>query len=168
MGRTRILDRSGERIDMLLLEKKSDRLDASGHGFYLCRCDCGNTVEAVYGDLIGTQRRGARVSCGCVGTGYNTARGKTKTENRTLFQTAAVPGISNYKAELPKIEYCPNCKADNLFGSNFCRNCGQPILTLEAAIRNLHNTLVELSSEMPDRRITFALDMAKFILPLTK
>lgn len=54
-------DLTGKRFGMLVVTGISDQRTGYGRRYYECRCDCGNTHRATYGDL----KSGKVTSCGC-------------------------------------------------------------------------------------------------------
>ena len=54
------IDLSGKRIGKLTV------LEYKGHGFWLCKCDCGNTKEILANNL--TRKKKPTQSCGCANT----------------------------------------------------------------------------------------------------
>lgn len=89
-----IIDITGCRFGKLVaLRPAEGPPGASGGSWWLCRCDCGNTVVARSGEL----RSGGRKSCGCA------PRGRRKTDG-----AAAAPkpkrrcGMIRYKPAVEK------------------------------------------------------------------
>ena len=54
-------DLTGERFGDLTVIRKTGK-DSSGNSKWLCRCECGNEIEAIYGNIT----RGHTTSCGCI------------------------------------------------------------------------------------------------------
>ena len=68
-GANNLLDLTGSRFGMLLVEARADATNKSHNAYWLCRCDCGNKV-VIPGNYL-TQNRTS--SCGC-SHGYRMSR----------------------------------------------------------------------------------------------
>ena len=60
-GHTTLKDLTGQRFGRLTAVQVTDRRDRKGSAYWLCRCECGNTVEVPQDSLVS----GNTTSCGC-------------------------------------------------------------------------------------------------------
>ena len=89
----------GKRFGKLIVQKRSERKGPGGELYWLCQCDCGNTIE-VRGHSLKRKDENRTVSCGC----YHRSIGATNI--LTLLQKNNIDFIEEYVfLDLPKSRF---------------------------------------------------------------
>lgn len=89
----------GKRFGKLVVQKRSEKKGSGGELYWLCQCDCGNTIE-VRGHSLKRQDENRTVSCGC----YHRSIGASNI--LTLLQENNIDFIEEYVfLDLPKSRF---------------------------------------------------------------
>ncbi len=94
MTRQGIVDLAGQTFGRLRALRPTERRDADGRAYWLCRCACGGEREALGRDL----RRGRTTSCGC----------KKSERARTAAQTHGATDSPEYRSWQSMLTRCTN------------------------------------------------------------
>lgn len=89
-----IIDLADRAFGRLTAVRATERRDASGRAYWLCRCECGKEREALGRDL----RCGRTTSCGC----------KKSERARTAAQTHGRAGTPEYRSWQSMLTRCTN------------------------------------------------------------
>ena len=89
----------GKRFGKLIVQKRSEKKGSNGELYWLCQCDCGNTIE-VRGHSLKRKDENRTVSCGC----YHRSIGATNI--LILLQENNIDFIEEYVfLDLPKSRF---------------------------------------------------------------
>ena len=86
VSQTRIKDLTGQKFNLLMVLRLSDKRTKSGHAMWECQCECGNITIVNSNNL----QNGGVKSCGCYG------RSKNEQIIATILKERDIPFITEY------------------------------------------------------------------------